>query len=84
MFDKSPCNGLERLPQGAPKGVIQPAFNNEMSMKVAIIYAYPVSASLNASLRDAMISRLEAIGHSVLVSDLMRWGGTRYLTVTIF
>ena len=43
-------------------------------MKVAIIYAHPVSASLNASLRDAMIKRLEANGHSVLVSDLYAMG----------
>jgi NAD(P)H dehydrogenase (quinone) len=43
-------------------------------MKIAIIYAHPVRESLNGSLLDVMVKRLEANGHSVGVSDLYAMG----------
>ncbi|MBR2118695.1 MAG: NAD(P)H-dependent oxidoreductase [Afipia sp.] len=43
-------------------------------MKIAIIYAHPVRESLNGSLLNVMVKRLEAGGHSVQVSDLYAMG----------
>ena len=44
-------------------------------MNVLIVYAHPSPESLNASLRDFSVKRLEANGHAVRVSDLyaMDW-----------
>jgi NAD(P)H dehydrogenase (quinone) len=44
-------------------------------MNVLIVYAHPGPESLNASLRDFTVARLEADGHAVRLSDLyaMRW-----------
>ncbi|WP_454765448.1 NAD(P)H-dependent oxidoreductase [Cupriavidus campinensis] len=44
-------------------------------MNVLIIYAHPEPTSLNGSLKDFAIRRLEANGHTVQVSDLyaMQW-----------
>jgi NAD(P)H dehydrogenase (quinone) len=44
-------------------------------LKIVIVYAHPGSESLNASLRDAMVRRLESNSHAVELSDLyaMRW-----------
>src|SRR2546426_721327 len=43
-------------------------------MKIVIIYAHPVPESLNASLLDVMVKKLESNGHSVQVSDLYAMG----------
>lgn len=47
-------------------------------MNILIVYAHPEPTSLNASLRDFSVRRLEAAGHSVQVSDLyaMQWKAT--------
>ncbi|PLZ03119.1 NAD(P)H dehydrogenase [Burkholderia sp. WAC0059] len=44
-------------------------------MKVLLVYAHPEPRSLNGSLRDFAVKRLESAGHAVQVSDLyaMRW-----------
>ena len=44
-------------------------------MNVLIVYAHPEPTSLNGSLRDFAVQRLEAAGHRVQVSDLyaMQW-----------
>ena len=44
-------------------------------MNVLIIYAHPEPTSLNGSLKDFAVQRLEAAGHQVQVSDLyaMQW-----------
>jgi len=44
-------------------------------MNVLIVYAHPEPRSLNGSLKDFAVARLEAAGHTVRVSDLyaMRW-----------
>ncbi|MDF3933739.1 NAD(P)H-dependent oxidoreductase [Pseudomonas citronellolis] len=44
-------------------------------MNVLIVYAHPEPKSLNGSLRDFAVRRLQAAGHSVQVSDLyaMNW-----------
>ncbi|AEF45563.1 Ribosyldihydronicotinamide dehydrogenase (quinone) [Serratia sp. AS12] len=44
-------------------------------MNVLLVYAHPEPQSLNGSLRDFSIKRLEDAGHAVQVSDLyaMRW-----------
>lgn len=44
-------------------------------MNVLLVYAHPEPRSLNGSLRDVTIRRLEAAGHTVELSDLyaMRW-----------
>jgi len=39
-------------------------------MNVLIVYAHPEPKSFNAALRDAAVSRLQQLGHSVQVSDL--------------
>ncbi|AOY94914.1 NAD(P)H dehydrogenase [Cupriavidus sp. USMAA2-4] len=47
-------------------------------MNVLIVYAHPEPRSLNGSLKDFAVRRLEAAGHTVQVSDLyaMRWKAT--------
>lgn len=47
-------------------------------MNVLIVYAHPEPQSLNGSLRDFSVQRLEAAGHEVQVSDLyaMQWKAT--------
>ncbi|TKC86244.1 NAD(P)H-dependent oxidoreductase [Trinickia terrae] len=47
-------------------------------MNVLIVYAHPEPTSLNGSLRDFTVKRLEAAGHEVQVSDLyaMNWKAT--------
>lgn len=47
-------------------------------MNVLIVYAHPEPQSLNGSLRDFSVQRLEAAGHAVQVSDLyaMQWKAT--------
>lgn len=47
-------------------------------MNVLIVYAHPEPQSLNGSLKDFSVQRLEAAGHAVQVSDLyaMRWKAT--------
>jgi len=44
-------------------------------MNVLIVYAHPEPQSLNGSLKDFAVARLEAAGHAVQVSDLyaMNW-----------
>jgi NAD(P)H dehydrogenase (quinone) len=44
-------------------------------MKVLIVYAHPEPCSLNGSLRDFSVDRLQQAGHDVVVSDLyaMHW-----------
>jgi len=44
-------------------------------MNVLLVYAHPEPASLNGSLKDFAVQRLESAGHTVQVSDLyaMRW-----------
>lgn len=44
-------------------------------MNVLIVYAHPEPQSLNGSLKDFAVQRLQAAGHSVQVSDLyaMQW-----------
>jgi NAD(P)H dehydrogenase (quinone) len=44
-------------------------------MNVLLVYAHPEPRSLNGSLRDFAVQRLEAAGHTVRVSDLyaMQW-----------
>lgn len=44
-------------------------------MNVLIVYAHPEPQSLNGSLKDFTVARLEAAGHAVQVSDLyaMQW-----------
>lgn len=44
-------------------------------MNVLIVFAHPEQKSLSASLRDVAVRELEAVGHTVQVSDLyaMRW-----------
>lgn len=44
-------------------------------MSILIVYAHPEPRSLNGTLRDFTVSRLEGAGHQVQVSDLyaMRW-----------
>lgn len=46
-----------------------------LTMNVLLVYAHPEPRSLNGSLRDFTVSRLEGAGHEVQVSDLyaMRW-----------
>jgi NAD(P)H dehydrogenase (quinone) len=44
------------------------------TMNVLIVYAHPGTESLNASLRDFAVGRLEAKGHAVRVSDLYSMG----------
>lgn len=39
-------------------------------MRTHIVYAHPHAGSLNAALRDEAVQSLEALGHSVTVSDL--------------
>ncbi|MFJ4248187.1 NAD(P)H-dependent oxidoreductase [Pseudomonas sp. NPDC089741] len=47
-------------------------------MKVLLVYAHPEPTSLNGSLRNFTIQRLQAAGHTVQVSDLyaMNWKST--------
>ncbi|CAD5108390.1 NAD(P)H-dependent oxidoreductase [Zestomonas carbonaria] len=47
-------------------------------MNVLIVYAHPEPRSLNGSLKDFAVRRLQAAGHSVQVSDLyaMNWKAT--------
>jgi len=47
-------------------------------MKVLIVYAHPEPRSLNGSLKDFTVRRLQAAGHEVQVSDLyaMNWKAT--------
>ncbi|AYO38142.1 NAD(P)H-dependent oxidoreductase [Serratia sp. P2ACOL2] len=47
-------------------------------MNVLIVYAHPEPQSLNGSLKDFSVQRLEAAGHAVQVSDLyvMQWKAT--------
>jgi NAD(P)H dehydrogenase (quinone) len=47
-------------------------------MKVLLVYAHPEPTSLNGSLRDFSVQRLQAAGHTVQVSDLyaMNWKAT--------
>ncbi|MFS2125682.1 NAD(P)H-dependent oxidoreductase [Pseudomonas sp. Pseusp97] len=47
-------------------------------MKVLIVYAHPEPRSLNGSLKDFAVRRLQAAGHEVQVSDLyaMNWKAT--------
>ena len=47
-------------------------------MKILIVYANPETRSLNGSLKDFAVARLEQAGHSVQVSDLyaMHWKAT--------
>ncbi len=44
-------------------------------MNVLLVYAHPEPISLNGSLRDFSVQRLQAAGHAVQVSDLyaMNW-----------
>ena len=44
-------------------------------MNVLLVYAHPEPRSLNGSLKDFSVQRLQAAGHTVQVSDLyaMRW-----------
>src|SRR6266436_9725131 len=44
-------------------------------MNVLLVYAHPEPRSLNGSLKNFAVKRLEGAGHSVQVSDLyaMRW-----------
>ena len=44
-------------------------------MNVLLVYAHPEPKSLNGSLRDFTVKRLEDAGHVVQVSDLyaMKW-----------
>ncbi|WP_205325586.1 NAD(P)H-dependent oxidoreductase [Glycomyces sp. YM15] len=44
-------------------------------MRTHIVYAHPHNGSLNAALRDEAVQTLEALGHTVTVSDLyaMNW-----------
>ena len=44
-------------------------------MNVLLVYAHPEPKSLNGSLKDFAVQRLEAAGHQVRVSDLyaMQW-----------
>ncbi|UGQ46808.1 NAD(P)H-dependent oxidoreductase [Massilia endophytica] len=44
-------------------------------MNILLIYAHPEPTSLNAALRDFTVGRLQAAGHTVVVSDLyaMEW-----------
>jgi NAD(P)H dehydrogenase (quinone) len=44
-------------------------------MNVLLVYAHPEPTSLNGTLRDFAVQRLQSAGHSVQVSDLyaMRW-----------
>lgn len=44
-------------------------------MNVLIVFAHPDPRSLNGALRDVAVAELEALGHTVRVSDLtaMRW-----------
>ncbi|HJR27222.1 MAG TPA: NAD(P)H-dependent oxidoreductase, partial [Pseudomonas sp.] len=39
-------------------------------MNVLLVYAHPEPQSLNGSLKDFAVKRLEAAGHQVQVSDL--------------
>lgn len=43
-------------------------------MKILLVFAHPEPRSLNAALRDAAVSELEAEGHEVRVSDLHAMG----------
>src|SRR6266571_7620050 len=45
------------------------------AMNVLLVYAHPEPKSLNGSLKDFAVKRLEAAGHAVQVSDLyaMKW-----------
>lgn len=47
-------------------------------MNVLLVYAHPEPQSLNGSLKDFSVQRLEAAGHAVQVSDLyaMQWKAT--------
>lgn len=47
-------------------------------MNVLLVYAHPEPQSLNGSLKDFFVQRLEAAGHEVQVSDLyaMQWKAT--------
>ena len=47
-------------------------------MNVLIVYAHPEPRSLNGTLKDFAVRRLEAAGHTVQVSDLyaMNWKTT--------
>ena len=47
-------------------------------MNVLLVYAHPEPTSLNGSLRDFTVQRLQAAGHTVQVSDLyaMNWKTT--------
>lgn len=47
-------------------------------MNVLLVYAHPEPQSLNGSLKDFSVQRLEAAGHEVQVSDLyaMQWKAT--------
>ena len=47
-------------------------------MNVLLVYAHPEPTSLNGSLRDFSVQRLQAAGHTVQVSDLyaMNWKTT--------
>ncbi|CAI1602154.1 Glutathione-regulated potassium-efflux system ancillary protein kefF [Serratia quinivorans] len=47
-------------------------------MNVLLVYAHPEPQSLNGSLKDFSVQRLEAAGHQVQVSDLyaMQWKAT--------
>ena len=47
-------------------------------MNVLLVYAHPEPTSLNGSLRDFSVQRLQAAGHTVQVSDLyaMNWKAT--------
>lgn len=47
-------------------------------MNVLIVYAHPEPTSLNGALKDFTVSRLQAAGHNVQVSDLyaMNWKAT--------
>ncbi len=44
-------------------------------MNVLLVYAHPEPTSLNGTLKDFTVQRLQAAGHTVQVSDLyaMRW-----------
>lgn len=48
------------------------------AMNVLLVYAHPEPRSLNGSLRDFAVQRLERAGHAVQVSDLydMKWKAT--------
>ena len=47
-------------------------------MNVLLVYAHPEATSLNGSLKDFTVQRLQAAGHTVQVSDLyaMNWKTT--------